>query len=148
MDITDIRIFDEGDTEEVLALWREAFPEYAVPGKPQRDPRLSIRNKLAMQPELFFVAVLDGRVVGTVLAGYDGHRGWMYSLAVAEALRGRGYGRALVVHAEAALSRLGCPKLNLQIMANKSELRAFYAKLGYQMDEVVSLGKRLNAATA
>jgi ribosomal protein S18 acetylase RimI-like enzyme len=144
----EIRIFDERDTDEVLALWREAFPEYAAPGKPQRDPRLSIRNKLAMQPELFFVGVLGGRVVGTVLAGYDGHRGWMYSLAVAEAQRGRGYARALVVHAEVALHKLGCPKLNLQIMANRPELRAFYAKLGYQADEVVSLGKRLGAATA
>jgi ribosomal protein S18 acetylase RimI-like enzyme len=142
----DIRIFDERDTDDVLALWREAFPEYAAPGKPQRDPRLSIRNKLAMQPELFFVGVIDGRVAGTVLAGYDGHRGWMYSLAVAEARRGRGYGRALVAHAEAALSQLGCPKLNLQILANKPELRAFYAKLGYHADEVVSLGKQLGTA--
>jgi ribosomal protein S18 acetylase RimI-like enzyme len=140
-----IRIFDKRDTNEVLALWRQSFPEYATPGKPQRDPRLSIRNKLAMQPELFFVGVLDGRVVGSVLAGYDGHRGWMYSLAVAEALRGKGYGRALVAHAENALAALGCPKLNLQIMADKPELQAFYAKLGYRMDEVVSLGKRLES---
>jgi ribosomal protein S18 acetylase RimI-like enzyme len=143
MDIMDIRIFDEGDTEEVLALWREAFPEYAVPGKPQRDPRLSIRNKLAMQPELFFVGLLNERLIGTVMAGYDGHRGWMYSLAVAEDERGNGYARALVEHAERALAAIGCPKLNLQLMANKPETQAFYAKLGYQMDEVVSFGKRL-----
>ena len=138
-----IRVFDERDTQAVLALWSEAFPEYATPGKPQRDPRLSIRNKLAMQPELFFVALLNARLIGTVMAGYDGHRGWMYSLAVAEDQRGNGYGRALVEHAERALASIGCPKLNLQIMANKPETRAFYAKLGYQMDEVVSFGKRL-----
>jgi ribosomal protein S18 acetylase RimI-like enzyme len=143
-----IRIFDERDTQAVLALWAQAFPEYATPGKPQRDPRLSIRNKLAMQPEFFFVGLLEERLIGTVMVGYDGHRGWMYSLAVAEAQRGRGYARALVVHAEVALHKLGCPKLNLQIMANKPELRAFYAKLGYQADEVVSLGKRLGAAAA
>jgi ribosomal protein S18 acetylase RimI-like enzyme len=138
-----IRMFNERDTDAVLALWSEAFPEYATPGKPQRDPRLSIRNKLAVQPELFFVGVLEERVIGSVMAGYDGHRGWLYSLAVAEDARGNGYGRALVEHAERALASIGCPKLNLQIMANKPEARGFYAKLGYQMDEVISLGKRL-----
>ena len=138
-----IRIFDERDTQDVLALWAQAFPEYATPGKPQRDPRLSIRNKLAMQPEFFFVGLLEERLIGTVMVGYDGHRGWMYSLAVAEDERGNGYARALVEHAERALAAIGCPKLNLQVMANKPETRAFYAKLGYQMDEVVSFGKRL-----
>jgi len=138
-----IRVFDERDTQAVLALWAQAFPEYATPGKPQRDPRLSIRNKLAMQPELFFVGLLNERLIGTVMAGYDGHRGWMYSLAVATDERGNGYGRALVEHAERALASIGCPKLNLQIPANKPETQAFYAKLGYQMDEVVSFGKRL-----
>ena len=77
-----IRCFDAGDTEQVIALWRDAFPEYRDTTRPQRDPRLSIANKLATQPELFFVAVDGVRVVGTVMAGYDGHRGWMYSLAV------------------------------------------------------------------
>jgi ribosomal protein S18 acetylase RimI-like enzyme len=138
-----IRVFDERDTQAVLALWSEAFPEYATLGKPQRDPRLSIRNKLAMQPELFFVGLLNERLIGTAMTGYDGHRGWLYSLAVAEDQRGNGYGRALVEHAERALASIGCPKLNLQIMANKPETQAFYAKLGYQMDEVVSFGKRL-----
>jgi ribosomal protein S18 acetylase RimI-like enzyme len=138
-----IRVFDERDTQAVLALWAQAFPEYATPGKPQRDPRLSIRNKLAMQPEFFFFGVLDERLIATVMVGYDGHRGWMYSLAVAEDERGNGYARALVEHAERALAAIGCPKLNLQVMANKPETRAFYAKLGYQMDEVVSFGKRL-----
>ncbi len=138
-----IRTFDERDTDDVLALWSAVFPEYAVPGKPQRDPRLSIANKLRTQPELFFVGVLDGKIIGTVMAGFDGHRGWLYSLAVAESQRGNGYGRALVEHVERALQKLGCPKLNLQIMANKPELQTFYAKLGYRADEVISLGKRL-----
>ena len=138
-----IRVFDERDTQAVLALWAQTLSEYATSPKPQRDPRLSIRNKLAMQPELFFVGLLNERLIGTVMAGYDGHRGWMYSLAVAEDQRGNGYGRALVEHAERALASIGCPKLNLQIMANKPETQAFYAKLGYQMDEVVSFGKRL-----
>ncbi|WP_250483167.1 GNAT family acetyltransferase [Caballeronia sp. GaOx3] len=138
-----IRTFDAGDRDAVIALWRDVFPEYADASRPQRDPALSIVNKMKMQPELFFVGAVDGEVIGTVMAGYDGHRGWVYSLAVTPSLRGRGHGRALMMHAEAVLTKLGCPKVNLQILSVKTELRGFYEKLGYRMDEVVSLGKRL-----
>jgi ribosomal protein S18 acetylase RimI-like enzyme len=143
-----IRVFEERDTDDVLALWMDCFPEYRDPTRPQRNPRRSIENKLAMQPELFFVGVVDGRIAATVMVGYDGHRGWMYSLAVAAPLRGNGYARALVQHAERALAALGCPKLNLQVMANKPEVQNFYAKLGYQADEVISMGKRLETHSA
>ncbi|GAB2877858.1 GNAT family acetyltransferase [Paraburkholderia jirisanensis] len=140
-----IRCFDAGDTEQVIALWRDAFPEYRDTTRPQRDPRLSIANKLATQPELFFVAVDGVRVVGTVMAGYDGHRGWMYSLAVDTALRRHGVGTRLVRQVEAVLAERGCPKVNLQVLSAKAEVRSFYERLGYRMDEVVSLGKRLGA---
>ena len=138
-----IRTFEAGDRDAVIALWRDVFPEYADASRPQRDPALSIANKMKTQPELFFVGKLDGAVIGTVMAGYDGHRGWVYSLAVVSSLRGRGFGSALMKHAEAALTKLGCPKVNLQILSVKTDLRGFYEKLGYRMDEVVSLGKRL-----
>ncbi|WP_029968027.1 GNAT family acetyltransferase [Paraburkholderia graminis] len=138
-----IRRFDARDTDAVIALWRQAFPEYRDATKPQRNPRLSIANKLATQPELFFVAVLGERVVGTVMGGYDGHRGWLYSLAVDESLRRHGIGSRLVAHVEAALTALGCPKLNLQVLSAKNDVRAFYEALGYRADEVVSFGKRL-----
>jgi ribosomal protein S18 acetylase RimI-like enzyme len=138
-----IRRFDARDTDAVIALWRHAFPEYRDATKPQRNPRLSIANKLATQPELFFVAVLGERVVGTVMGGYDGHRGWLYSLAVDESLRRHGIGSRLVAHVEAALTALGCPKLNLQVLSAKNDVRAFYEALGYRADEVVSFGKRL-----
>ncbi|APR34755.1 GNAT family acetyltransferase [Paraburkholderia sp. SOS3] len=138
-----IRCFAESDTEQVIALWRDAFPEYRDPTRPQRNPQLSIANKLTTQPELFFVAIDDERVVGTVMAGYDGHRGWMYSLAVDSARRRRGIGTQLVRYAEAALAARGCPKVNLQVLSAKGEIRAFYERLGYRMDDVVSLGKRL-----
>jgi ribosomal protein S18 acetylase RimI-like enzyme len=140
-----IRRFDASDTDAVVALWQQAFPEYRDPARPQRNPHLSIANKLATQPDLFFVAVLDERVVGTVMGGYDGHRGWMYSLAVEESLRRHGIGARLVAHLEHALTERGCPKLNLQILSAKAELRAFYEALGYRADPVVSLGKRLGA---
>ena len=138
-----IRCFDAGDTDAVVALWLEAFPEYGDASRPQRNPHLSIANKLAMQPELFFVAVKDARIVGTVMAGYDGHRGWMYSLAVLGVERRQGIGRQLVRHAEAALTARGCPKVNLQVLTAKDDVREFYEALGYRADEVISLGKRL-----
>ncbi|CAB3759292.1 GNAT family acetyltransferase [Paraburkholderia solisilvae] len=140
-----IRAFAESDTDQVVALWRDAFPEYRDATRPQRNPHLSIANKLATQPELFFVAIENDRVIGTVMAGYDGHRGWMYSLAVDVSQRRRGVGTQLVRHAEAALTARGCPKVNLQVLNAKGDVRAFYERLGYRMDEVVSLGKRLGA---
>ncbi|WP_043283452.1 GNAT family acetyltransferase [Paraburkholderia oxyphila] len=143
-----IRTFTVADTDAVLALWLDAFPEYGDTGRPHRDPRLSIANKLGTQPELFFVAVRgeDGEgsaVVGTVMAGYDGHRGWLYSLAVAADARRLGIGTRLVHHAEHALAAMGCPKLNLQVLSSKPDVLAFYDALGYRADAVVSLGKRL-----
>ncbi|WP_144148249.1 GNAT family acetyltransferase [Paraburkholderia sp. BCC1884] len=138
-----IRRFDARDTDAVVALWQDAFPEYRDLTRPQRNPHLSIANKLTTQPELFFVATLDGRIVGTVMGGYDGHRGWLYSLAVDTAVRRHGIGTRLVAHVEQALTERGCPKLNLQVLSAKTDIRAFYEALGYRADAVVSLGKRL-----
>lgn len=142
-----IRTFTEADTEAVLALWLDAFPEYNDASRPHRNPRLSIANKLGTQPELFFVAEYDAdeerTLVGTVMAGYDGHRGWLYSLAVAPRARRHGLGTRLVRHAEAALAAMGCLKLNLQVLSDKPDVLAFYDALGYRADAVVSLGKRL-----
>ncbi|WP_321930076.1 GNAT family acetyltransferase [Paraburkholderia guartelaensis] len=140
-----IRVFSEADTEAVIALWRQAFPEYNDASRPHRNPRLSIANKLGTQPELFFVATrdADGALVGTAMAGYDGHRGWLYSVAVAPDARRHGLGTRLVRHAENALTALGCLKLNLQVLTDKADVLAFYEQLGYRTDAVVSLGKRL-----
>ncbi|MEQ5839544.1 GNAT family acetyltransferase [Paraburkholderia acidicola] len=143
-----IRCFDARDTDTVIALWQDVFPEYRNPDKPQRDPRLSIANKLATQSELFFVAERAGRLVGTVMSGYDGHRGWIYSLAVDPAHRRLGIGTQLVEYAEAALTARGCPKVNLQVLSTRSDVQAFYEALGYRADEVISMGKRLGAAAA
>ncbi|CAG9189353.1 Acetyltransferase YPA_2219 [Paraburkholderia tropica] len=145
-----IRAFAEADTEAVLALWRQAFPEYNDASRPHRDPRLSIANKLGTQPELFFVAIRHdgdetGTLVGTAMAGYDGHRGWLYSVAVAPEARRLGLGTRLVRHAENALAAMGCLKLNLQVLTDKPEVLAFYGRLGYCTDAVISLGKRLSA---
>ncbi len=77
------------------------------------------------------------------MAGYDGHRGWVNYLASAPEARGRGIGRALMAHVEAALLELGCPKVNLQTRASNPEVVGFYEHLGYRVDDTVDLGKRL-----
>lgn len=144
-----IREFVHGDTEAVLALWLEAFPEYRDPNKPHREPRRSIANKVAMDDGLFFVAVdPTGQLAGTVMAGYDGHRGWLYSLAVASSHRRQGIGSALLQHAEIALAMRGCLKLNLQVLEKSTHAVAFYAAHGYHADAVISLGKRLTPPAA
>lgn len=138
-----IRPVTLADAEPVLALWRLAFPGYEDPRKPHRDPRASLERKLAFGDGLFWLAEREGRVVGTVMAGWDGHRGWIYSLGVHPGARRTGLGRALLAHAEAALAARGCQKVNLQVVDGDAEARAFWKAAGYAEDEVVSLGKRL-----
>jgi ribosomal protein S18 acetylase RimI-like enzyme len=133
-----IRRFEGVDEPAVLALWDECGLT-----RPWNDPRKDIARKLAVQAELFLVGVSDGAVMASVMAGYEGHRGWMNYLAVAPRFRGRGLGRALVEHVERLLLERGCPKVNLQVRASNPEAVAFYRRLGYAEDESISLGKRL-----
>ena len=111
--------------------------------RPWNDPRKDIARKLVVRPELFFVLEVDGVVQATVMAGYEGHRGWMNYLAVDPDVRRRGFGSSLVAHAERALLELGCPKLNLQVRSSNAAVIEFYRRLGYVQDDVISLGKRL-----
>jgi ribosomal protein S18 acetylase RimI-like enzyme len=139
-----IRAVVAGDTEAVVALWRDVFPEYDDPARPQRDPRASIARKLAFGDGLFWLLEIGGRVVGTAMAGYDGHRGWIYSIGVAPGERRRGLARKLLAHAEAELRARGCPKINLQVLAVNEEARQFWRAAGYLPDPVVSFGRRLD----
>jgi ribosomal protein S18 acetylase RimI-like enzyme len=142
-----IRPFDRNDTEAVLAVWCDAFPQYDAEDAPaHRDPRRSIEMKLATQPELFFVAVHESRLVGTLMAGYDGHRGWLYSLGVVPDARRLGIGRALLAHAEAALAARGCRKVNLQVLPGNDDACRFYGALGYDVEKRISFGKVLPIA--
>jgi len=135
----DIRPFQDTDEGDVIALWLAVF---AYPA-PHNDPAAVIRHKRAVQPDLFFVAVEGGAVVGTVLCGYDGHRGWVYSLAVSPSARRRGVGTALMRHAERELAVRGCPKVNLQVLVTNAATVAFYRQLGYAVEERISMGKLL-----
>jgi ribosomal protein S18 acetylase RimI-like enzyme len=128
------------DRDQLIALWRNVFDYYS---SPHNDPTLSLDKKLAANDGLLFVAKADGRVVGSIMAGYDGHRGWLYSLAVLPEYRHRGIGTRLVHHAEANLQRLGCPKINLQVMPGNEQVEAFYRQLGYQTEPRISMGKKL-----
>ena len=140
-----IRAFDDADTDAVLALWRDAFPEYNAPDKPHREPRRSIANKVAMRDGLFFVAVRDRKIAGTVMAGYDGHRGWLYYLASAPDRRGEGIARTLVTEAEERLLAMGCPKVQLMVRPENGVAQGFYDSLGYEPFETWNTGKRLIA---
>jgi ribosomal protein S18 acetylase RimI-like enzyme len=138
VDIT-IRPYIESDETGVVGLWREAFPDTPAHNVPEED----IRRKLAIQRELFYV-VLDGdRLVGSAMAGFDGHRGWVYYVAVAISHRRNGIGEALMSEVEQGLKQVGCSKLNLQVRADNHEVVAFYKKLGYEIEERVSMGKKL-----
>jgi ribosomal protein S18 acetylase RimI-like enzyme len=133
-----VRPFQVADEAEIVALWDRCGLL-----RPWNDPRKDIARKQSVGGELFLVASCGERVVGTVMAGYDGHRGWINYLAVEPELRRGGLGRRLVAEAERCLLAVRCPKVNLQVRAENVAVIAFYRKLGYVVDDVVSLGKRL-----
>ena len=126
--------------KQVMDVWRASFGY----DRAHNEPGLVIDKKLAMHDSLFFVAVAAGEVVGTVMAGYDGHRGWLYSVAVSPAHRKLGAGRQLVAHAEQALAGRGCLKINLQLLQSNAAVAAFYASMGYAVEPRVNMGKLLH----
>ena len=133
-----IRPFESADGRNVIALWHRCGLVV-----PKNDPARDIALKMGWQPELFFVGEDHGQIFGTVMAGYEGHRGWINYLAVDPDARRRGLGRAMMSAAEDALRALGCPKINLQVRSSNEAIIAFFRQLGYAVDEVISLGKRL-----
>ncbi len=133
-----LRPYQSTDEAAIVALWHECGLT-----RPWNDPHRDIARKLAQQPELFLVATQDDIVVGTAMVGFDGHRGWVYYLAVSPGHRRLAIGRTLMQDAERLLIERGCPKLNLMVRSSNADVIAFYRQLGYTPDDVVSLGKRL-----
>ncbi|MGT2426017.1 GNAT family acetyltransferase [Amnibacterium kyonggiense] len=137
-----VRPFADADEDAVVALWQAAGLT-----RPWNDPRRDIARKKRVQRELFLVATeADGdaeAVVGTAMAGYDGHRGWIYYVAAAPGRQREGIGRLLMTEAESRLLALGCPKVNVQIRFGNDRVTAFYDRLGYAPDAATALGKRL-----
>ena len=134
----EIRPFKSDDEESVIALWRRCDLI-----RPWNDPHRDIERKLRVRPEWFLVGILDREIVATVMAGYEGHRGWLNYLAVTPEFQRRGFARTIVVEAERLLLEAGCPKINLQIRTSNHGVIEFYRRLGYSVDDVVSMGKRL-----
>jgi ribosomal protein S18 acetylase RimI-like enzyme len=137
MSITITRFNDDLHRDQVIAMWETVFAY----GTAHNRPDLVIDKKLAVSDDLFFVALAENKVVGTVMAGYDGHRGWIYSVAVSPSHRREGIGSQLVCHAERALISKGAVKINLQIMQGNESVTAFYESLGFSVEKRISMGK-------
>jgi ribosomal protein S18 acetylase RimI-like enzyme len=119
----EIRTFKIDDESDVVQLWRDCGLTV-----PHNDPVKDIKRKIDLQPELFLVGVKSGRVIVSITAGYEGHRGWLNYLAVSADMRGRGIGRQMVQKAEKLLRSLGCPKINLHVRSSNVETISFYRK--------------------
>jgi ribosomal protein S18 acetylase RimI-like enzyme len=136
--MVEIRSYRPVDELDVIQLWKKVFPNTPSHNDPLRD----IQTKLEIQINLFLVAETNQQLAGTAMADFDGQRGWVYYLAVDPAYRRKGIGTALMKKAEKLLSQIGCSKLNLQIRDNNTGVQAFYEKLGYGVEDRISMGKR------
>ena len=133
-----IRQYNEADEKNVIALWQKCNLT-----RPWNNPAGDIGRKLLVNRELFLVGLIDGHIITSVMGGYEGHRGWVNYLAVAPEYRRLGIARQIMSEIEAKLLLLGCPKVNLQVRSENTAAMAFYDKIGYGCDDVVSYGKRL-----
>ena len=133
-----IRKYQNRDKESLIALWEEVFPNAA----PHNQPARVIEEKLAVD-DLIFIAEQDGKIIGACQAGYDGHRGWLYGVAVSTKQRRRGIGTRLVESAIQALEERGCKKVNLQIRSGNKQVADFYRALGFQVEDRLSMGHHL-----
>ena len=134
----EIRSFKPQDEEPVVQLWIDCGLVV-----PWNNPHKDIRRKLKVRPDLFLVAHESNRIIATVMAGYEGHRGWINYLAVHPDYQGSGVGRRMMDEAEIRLRAEGCPKINLQVRRTNDGVIEFYKRIGYKVDDAVSLGKRL-----
>lgn len=133
-----IRSYQDTDQAAVIALWQACGLIRAW-----NDPAKDIARKMTVQPELFLVGIVNGEVMASAMAGYDGHRGWVNYLAVSPEHQKNAYGRILMQDVERLLLARGCPKINLQIRSSNAAVIAFYQHIGYLQDDVLSFGRRL-----
>jgi ribosomal protein S18 acetylase RimI-like enzyme len=133
-----IRPFQSSDEPAVIDLWNRCGLV-----RPWNDPAKDIARKLLVRPDLFLVGSIDDRIVASAMAGYEGHRGWINYLAVDPGHRRKNLARQIMTEAERLLRLAGCPKINLQVRSTNSEVIEFYRNIGYAVDDVVSMGKRI-----
>lgn len=133
-----IRPFHPEDELAVIDLWQRVGLT-----RQWNDPHKDIARKLGVQSEWLLVGEIAGHIMASIMVGYEGHRGWINYLAVDPQYQRGGYGRDLMAHAEQLLRAAGCPKVNLQVRTDNEQALAFYERLGFTRDAVVSYGKRL-----
>ncbi len=130
-----LRKFEQKDRAEVVQLWRTVFPE----DPPHNEPGKVIAEKLEVD-DMIFVAEHKEQIIGACIAGYDGHRGWLYAVAVSPSSRRNGAGTKLIKHTLDHLKNLGCGKVNIQIRSTNTEVKAFYESLGFATEDRLSMG--------
>ncbi|MHC4857154.1 MAG: GNAT family acetyltransferase [Planctomycetota bacterium] len=133
-----IRTFRPDDESDVINLWRQSGLIV-----PWNNPETDIQRKLSTSHDLFYVGVLDGELIASCMAGYDGHRGWIYFLAVKSAHQRQGFASRMIDHAESELIKLDCPKVELMVRKSNNNIISFYQSVGYDTDPVTVLSKRL-----
>ncbi len=133
-----IRKYQTEDQKMIIDLWERCGLVFA-----QNNPHKDIARKLKVNPEWFLVGELNGRIIATCMAGYEGHRGWINYLAVSPEYQRQGFARQIMNAAEALLRAAGCPKINLQVRSSNAAVIEFYKAIGFSLDDVVSMGKRL-----
>ena len=132
------RSYSAQDRDQVISLWQRVLPD----DQPHNEASRVIDAKLAVD-EMLFIAEDNGAIIGSAMAGYDGHRGWLYSVAVDPQHRRKGIGRELVETAVQELKCIGCIKVNLQVRSTNSQVVEFYESLGFTVEERISMGKLL-----
>jgi ribosomal protein S18 acetylase RimI-like enzyme len=135
----EIRRYLESDRQQLLGLWENTFDDAG----PHNRPVFMLNSKLAIDDNIY-IASGSNEILGAIISGYDGHRGWLYSLAVKQSSRRQGIGKQLVEFSVEILRTMGCVKVNLQIREENSEVISFYQSLGFTTEERISMGKRLS----
>lgn len=134
-----IRTYVENDETSVIDLWQRC--NLTVPWN---NPRSDISRKIADSPDLFFVGTLDMALVSTCMAGYDGHRGWIYYLAVLPKMQSKGIAVQMLRYSETVLAERGCPKIDLMVRNTNRNVIQFYHRAGYSHEPVLVMSKRLS----
>jgi ribosomal protein S18 acetylase RimI-like enzyme len=134
----EIREYQESDEKEVIELWFKC--NSMIPGS---NPKRDIERKLKVDRDLFLVGNVNGKIVASVMGGYEGHRGWINFLAVDPKYQRRSYGRLIMEAVEERIKEKGCPRINLQVGSSNKDVIEFYQAIGYTDDNVIGLGKRL-----
>ena len=134
-----IRPFKLEDKNSVVELWKICRLT-----RPWNNPEKDIERKLNVQSEMFLVLEIQGSIIGSVMAAYDGHRGVINYLAVHPGYQKKGYGKILMTHVEQELLNKGCPKINLLVRSDNLNVKRFYKGLHYdEQDDVKVFCKRL-----